>query len=316
MSSWWDPKLKEPQGFNYQTKRREKASKVWNDNLHFFYLSAFFLAFCGKLYSFAAFSGDENSMRRYAGRCEKMIDYDSEWQRLFSAPIQRFFFFLLCFNVALWLRPEKSHNSSLIHAGIKFRSPSRSLIIPDRFLMTNMIWMDVAAHVSVEIGLREMHATDFMRNKTEARIVNAAYALLVTKSRLASSFWKLINAQFTKLKKLLLHRLTNTFRRVYQALFHFSRVSLRSVSPSSSFSFFLNFSAASSRVFKLSMLLITTQSPFSFRYVWFRSAAVGSPCGKLIGVIFTRCLIFHRRALFSGMFFTTQTFGDCQETQN
>lgn len=86
---------------------------------------------------------------------------------------------------------------------------------------------------------------------------------------------------------------------------------MRNVSPSSPFLSFSKFSAASSRWLSASMFLITMQSPFSLRKVWLMSPADGSPFGKLIGVILMRCLIFHKRALFSGMFLTTATFGVC-----
>lgn len=102
----------------------------------------------------------------------------------------------------------------------------------------------------------------------------------------------------------------------YQLLSHLSRLSRRSVGPSKFFLSSANFCVASSRLFSVSMSFITTQSPFSLRYVWFKSSAVGSPFTKLMGVIFMRCLIFHRRALFSGMFFTTETFGFCWRALN
>lgn len=93
----------------------------------------------------------------------------------------------------------------------------------------------------------------------------------------------------------------------YDPRSHFRRASRFSVSLSSLVLSLLNSSAASRRAGSTAISLVTTHSPFSLRNVCLRSFSVGSPCGNTIASIATRCLIVHKRALFSGIFLTIAT---------
>lgn len=91
---------------------------------------------------------------------------------------------------------------------------------------------------------------------------------------------------------------------VCQGFIHRIRVSLVSVTPSNRLGLALN-SSLDSIAFSVTLISLTTiHSPFALSCVYLRSSAVGSPNGKVMGVILMRCFIFHSRALFSGMFLT------------